>query len=105
MQNQIIEIISRMIDSDDISKLKSDITLNFVTEYNIDSFKFIKIIVEIEKEFGIEIDDNYIRKMHSVQNILDYITGNYEWDKDDKKIATSFYAYSNLQDKLFSKRI
>lgn len=78
MQNQIIEIISRMIDSDDISKLKSDITLNFVTEYNIDSFKFIKIIVEIEKEFGIEIDDNYIRKMHSVQNILDYITGNYE---------------------------
>jgi len=78
MQNQIIEIISRMIDSDDISKLKADITLNFVTEYNIDSFKFIKIIVEIEKEFGIEIDDNYIRKMHSVQNILDYITGNYE---------------------------
>ena len=78
MKNKIIEVIARMIKVEAIDRLKSDITLNYVAEYSIDSLSFIKIIVEIEKTFNIEIDDDYIGEMYSVQNILGYIAQIYE---------------------------
>jgi acyl carrier protein len=56
MQERIIEIICKSLGDDEIRNLirKS----NNLSEFGINSLKFIQIIVELENEFCVEFNDN-----------------------------------------------
>lgn len=53
-----------------------------LVDLGINSFAFIKIIVEIEKEFNLEIEDSFldINKFNSVGSLIDFVK-----DKLDNK--------------------
>lgn len=55
MQQQIIDIINE-IKTDDFL-LIDDVDIDLIDEYKIDSIELIRILVAIEKAFGIRFDD------------------------------------------------
>ena len=55
MQQQIIDIINE-IKTDDFL-LIDDVAIDLIDEYKIDSIELIRILVAIEKAFGIRFDD------------------------------------------------
>jgi phosphopantetheine attachment domain protein len=72
---KIIEIIDRVIEDVDVKKLL-EITDDLHT-LNMNSIIFIKMIIEIEEEFGIEFEDealNYNR-FNSVAMLTEYVDG------------------------------
>ena len=66
MLNKIIEILSDFVDFDESevnaeTRLRSDIGLN--------SFDFVNVAVELEKEFGVKIADKEMSKLRTVGEI------------------------------------
>ena len=72
ISEKIIQIINALgiIDNKLEEKFKGTLT-----ERGLNSFGFITLVVEIEKEFGIEVqeEDLIIEKFDSIQNIEEYI--------------------------------
>lgn len=66
MLNKIIEILSDFVDFDESevsskTRLRSDIGLN--------SFDFVNVAVELEKEFGVKIPDKEMSSLKTVGEI------------------------------------
>ncbi|MDO5061841.1 MAG: acyl carrier protein [Peptostreptococcaceae bacterium] len=67
---KIQEIISKQlgIDRDSIQ-----LTSNLTTDLDADSIEAVEIIMAIEDEFDIEIPDEKIESIVTVQNLIDFI--------------------------------
>lgn len=46
---------------------------NFVDDLDVDSLSMVEIAVQTEEKYGIEISDERIRRMRTVQDVVDYI--------------------------------
>lgn len=70
IESKVISIISEQLSlpEDDI---KSD--SRFVDDLGADSLDIVELIMEMEEEFDIEIQDEDIEKMASVQDVVNYI--------------------------------
>ena len=70
MLEEIIEILARRLslDVDDIT-LESDVT----GDLGADSLDIVQITDDIEKRFGIEVSDEDIMSVKTVEEILDYL--------------------------------
>ena len=68
---------------------------NFFENLGYDSISIISLIVDIENEYGIEIDDNYlnINNLNSIENIKEIISNKGKYNDDT-------YWKSNFDDKI-----
>lgn len=64
--NKIIEIVNENIDK---LKITSDQINDDLTQLGMDSITFIRIIVALEEEYGVEIPDEYL-SMTELNTIL-----------------------------------
>lgn len=77
INNQIKEKVMQVLLRMDVfvnSKITNEISENDNLEtYGLDSFAFIKMIIELEQEFDIEIPSEYLRfeKWGTVRNIVE----------------------------------
>lgn len=55
----------------DISEIKLD--SNLVRDLNINSLEFLNVIMVIEEHFGVSFDESRLRKMKTVQEVVDYL--------------------------------
>ena len=71
IESKIITIISEQLSlrEDDV---KAD--SRFVDDLGADSLDIVELIMEMEEEFDIEIPDEDIEKIVSVQNVINYIS-------------------------------
>ncbi|MDF7626393.1 acyl carrier protein [Leuconostocaceae bacterium ESL0723] len=53
--------------------------LNFTTDVNADSIDFVELVLEVEDMFDIEIPDDDVSKLATLQNTVDYV---YDHQKD-----------------------
>ena len=70
---RVKEIVSEVLEnSDDIANLKPEDSL---LDYGITSVNYIRIIVELEQEYGIEFDDDdlSIETLKTLNDLVDYI--------------------------------
>lgn len=67
---KIQEIISKQLG---IDKEIIQLTSNLTTDLNADSIEAVEIIMSIEDEFNIEIPDDKIETIITVQNLVDFI--------------------------------
>lgn len=69
IRKKVLEVIVNNIDI----KTKSEITM--LSNINVDSIAFITIVVELEKEFNIEFDDEMllITKFPTVKSMVEYV--------------------------------
>jgi acyl carrier protein len=70
IESKVVSIISEQLSlrEDDI-KAES----RFVDDLGADSLDIVELIMEMEEEFDVEIPDEDIEKMVTVQNVFDYI--------------------------------
>lgn len=73
MKEKVIEIICSNLDSADMADLI--LKSNDLTEFGLNSLSFIKIIVKLEDEFGVEFNDDEINYLNykSVDKILELV--------------------------------
>lgn len=71
MNKRILEIVETKlgINSNDYSMESS-----FTHDLGCDSLDFIDVIMECEREFNIVIPDDAAENIHTVQDLVDYIT-------------------------------
>ncbi|MBO7466186.1 MAG: acyl carrier protein [Bacteroidaceae bacterium] len=57
---------------------ENEVTLeaNFANDLGADSLDTVELIMEFEKEFGIQIPDDAAEKISTVKDVVDYITEN-----------------------------
>ncbi len=51
-------------------------TASFTNDLGADSLDTVELIMELEKEFGMQIPDDQAEKISTVQDAVDYITNN-----------------------------
>ena len=51
-------------------------TASFTNDLGADSLDTVELIMELEKEFGMQIPDDQAEKIATVQDAVDYITNN-----------------------------
>jgi len=67
--DKIRELIAEQLDVD-IDKLKAETTFE---EIEADSLDLVELVMSLEEEFEIEISDEEIEKIKSVNDIVNYI--------------------------------
>ena len=70
IEPKVIEIISNQLSLRD-----HDIQLDsrFVDDLGADSLDLVELIMEMEEEFDIEIPDDDLEQLQTVQNVVDYV--------------------------------
>jgi len=73
MINEIIEIIAEQLvmDAGDI-KPESEI----IADLKADSLAIVEMLMEIEEKFGVNVPDEEVPGLKTVQDIADYVTNN-----------------------------
>ena len=66
---KVVQIIAEQLGMD-----SKDITMDTeFDEINADSLELVGVIMAVEQEFGIEVDDEDIEKIKSVEDVVEYI--------------------------------
>lgn len=70
LRDIILDVSSRQIDRKEITG-----NISFIYDLGMDSVSMVKMLVEVEEQFGIEIIDGYtaVEKMADFQSLVEYI--------------------------------
>lgn len=72
---RVKKIISEQLD---IEEQKIIPSANFIEDLGADSLDTVELVMALEEEFETEIPDEDAEKIKTVQDAIDYITGNKE---------------------------
>ena len=72
VEEKVKEIIVDQLGVDE-KQVKSE--ASFIDDLGADSLETVELVMALEEEFDIEIPDEDAEKIASVQNAVDYITG------------------------------
>lgn len=73
--DEVKEILAEQLDIDPET---IEMTSNLQTDLGADSLDAIDIVMSIEDQYGIEVPDNVIENMRSVEDIVSFIENNVE---------------------------
>ncbi|CAH1850412.1 acyl carrier protein [Convivina praedatoris] len=57
----------------DVPRDKVEPNLNLITDVNADSIDFVELVLEVEDMFNVEISDDDVEKLDTLQKTVDYI--------------------------------
>ncbi|CAH1850746.1 acyl carrier protein [Convivina intestini] len=57
----------------DVPRDKVEPSLNLITDVNADSIDFVELVLEVEDMFNVEISDDDVEKLDTLQKTVDYI--------------------------------
>jgi acyl carrier protein len=73
------EVVRRMntVIAESLGVSSSEVKLesSFIDDLGADSLDIVELVMQIEKEFGIDIPDEDAEKISTVQDAIDYILG------------------------------
>ena len=69
--SEIVYKIIKDIITDDVEKIKPEAKL--IDDLGADSLTAVEIVMEIEKELGVDIDDSEVEKIVTVQDIINIV--------------------------------
>lgn len=70
MKNEIIEIIANIAE---IPAKKITLESNLITDLELGSLDLVTLVSEFEEKYNITVEDKDIKKIQTVQDIVDYI--------------------------------
>lgn len=70
MKEKILEIIAAQFTMD-VENLNSK--MDFRDDLNADSIDLVELIMTMEDEFGIQVSDDDIKKLNTIEDVIDYI--------------------------------
>ena len=69
--SEIVYKIIKDILTDDVEKIKPEAKL--IDDLGADSLTVVEIVMELEKELGVDIDDSEVEKIVTVQDIINIV--------------------------------
>ncbi|MFF9496352.1 acyl carrier protein [Streptomyces flaveolus] len=57
----------------EVEEIGSDMSFN---DLGVDSLSFVEVMMELDKELGVDIPDEEAQKMSNVRHLIDYIRAN-----------------------------
>jgi len=73
MINEIIEIIAEKL-AIETEKIKPESEI--ITDLKADSLSIVEMLMEIEEKFGVNVPDEDVANLKTVQDIADYVADN-----------------------------
>lgn len=73
MEKQIIKIISEI---SEIPEKKINLKSNLIADLDLESLDLVTLISEIETKYNLEIPDKEIKKIQTVEDIVNYLNKN-----------------------------
>ena len=70
MKERILEIIAAQFTMD-VASLNPK--MDFRDDLNADSIDLVELIMTMEDEFGIQVSDDDIKKLNTIEDIIDYV--------------------------------
>ena len=68
----VIDIINEIAPDEDTTNLKSEVNLR--DQMDLDSMDFLDIVMELRKQYGIEVPEEDYPKLASLDSCADYLT-------------------------------
>ena len=69
--SEIVYKIIKDILTDDVEKIKPEAKL--IDDLGADSLTAVEIVMELEKELGVDIDDSEVEKIVTVQDVINIV--------------------------------
>ena len=69
--SEVVYKIIKDILTDDVEKIKPEAKL--IDDLGADSLTAVEIVMEIEKELGVDIDDSEVEKIVTVQDVINIV--------------------------------
>lgn len=70
MKERILEMIAAQFTMD-IASLNPK--MDFRDDLNADSIDLVELIMTMEDEFGIQVSDDDIKKLNTIEDVIDYV--------------------------------
>ncbi len=70
LEEKVITIIMEQLD---VTREECKLEASFVDDLGADSLDLVELIMEMEENFGIEIADNELEKIRTVQDAIDFL--------------------------------
>lgn len=74
IETRVKEIIAEQLKVDDVANVTNE--ASFIDDLGADSLDTVQLIMELEREFDIEIPDEESTKIKTVQDAIDFIKAN-----------------------------
>jgi acyl carrier protein len=72
LEEKVIAIIMEQLD---VTREECKLEASFIDDLGADSLDLVELIMEMEENFGIEIADNELEKIRTVQDAVDFLRG------------------------------
>jgi acyl carrier protein len=70
LEEKVIAIIMEQLD---VTREECKLEASFIDDLGADSLDLVELIMEMEENFGIEIADNELEKIRTIQNAIDFL--------------------------------
>ncbi|MEA1936102.1 MAG: acyl carrier protein [Thermodesulfobacteriota bacterium] len=67
------KIIDIIVEQMDVSREECVPEASFIEDLGADSLDLVELIMEMEESFGVEIMDDELGKLRTIQDVIDYI--------------------------------
>jgi len=72
LEEKVIAIIMEQLD---VTREECKLEASFIDDLGADSLDLVELIMEMEENFGIEIADNELDKIRTIQDAVDFLRG------------------------------
>jgi acyl carrier protein len=70
LEEKVIAIIMEQLD---VTREECKLEASFIDDLGADSLDLVELIMEMEENFGIEIADNDLEKIRTIQDAIDFL--------------------------------
>jgi acyl carrier protein len=70
LEEKVIDIIVEQLE---VTREECKLEASFIDDLGADSLDLVELIMEMEENFGIEIADEELEKIRTIQNVVDFL--------------------------------
>jgi acyl carrier protein len=70
IEERVVEIVMEQLD---VTKEECALEASFMDDLGADSLDIVELIMAMEENFGVEISDDELTKIRTIQDVIDFI--------------------------------
>ena len=70
LEEKVIKLVTEQLD---VTPEQCKLEASFIDDLSADSLDLVELIMEMEEAFGVEIADEELEKIRTIQNVVDFL--------------------------------
>ena len=70
LEEKVIQLVMEQLD---VTREQCKLEASFIDDLGADSLDLVEMIMEMEEKFGVEIADEELEKIRTIQDVVDFI--------------------------------